>query len=291
MYSPIAVGGVGGSGTRVVAEILKRIGIYIGSDLNTSNDNLWFTLLFKRPGWFIKESQNNGYGIFKGLSIFEKAMTGQLKPEIREFIFIARAAFELSIKGHDHLHSGRGMWPIKRAINILNSRSINLSRYIGWGWKEPNTHIYIEYLYTYFNNLRYIHVIRNGLDMAYSNNQAQLFNWGKLFGVDIDSSIPLPKASLQYWIKANRRAIDFGRRLLGRRFLLINFDRLCLDPGYEIVCLLDFLEVNKGSVDLESLAALPRTPKTSGRYKDHDLSLFSDEEIAAVRDLGFEIHP
>lgn len=289
MYSPIAVGGVGGSGTRVVAEILKRIGIYMGSDLNPSNDNLWFTLLFKRPGWFIKESQNNGYGIFKGLSIFEKAMTGQLKPKIRESFFVTQAAIEMSIKGHDHLHSGRGMWPIKRAINILNSRSINLSGYIGWGWKEPNTHIYIEYLYRYFNNLRYIHVIRNGLDMAYSNNQAQLFNWGSLFGVNTDSSIPLPKASLQYWIKANKRAIDLGQRLLGRRFLLLNFERLCLKPVHEINCLLDFLEVDKDNIDLVSLAAVPKRPKSLGRYRKHDTSIFSHDEIESVKDLGFEV--
>jgi len=170
----------------------------------------------------------------------------------------------------------------------LRSKHIDLSGYIGWGWKEPNTHIFIKYLATYFKHIKYIHVIRHGLDMAYSSNQAQLFNWGRLFGVVSDPSIPLPKALLQYWIRANRQAIDLGQQLLDKRFMLLNFDMFCLNPAYEIEHLLDFLEIDKDSVDVRSLIALPRAPKSSGRYKDHDISIFS-EELKAVRDLGFEI--
>ena len=45
---PVAVGGVGGSGTRLIAQVLLELGYYLGGDLNESLDNLWFTLLFKR---------------------------------------------------------------------------------------------------------------------------------------------------------------------------------------------------------------------------------------------------
>ncbi|MBL4743417.1 MAG: hypothetical protein JKX87_02075, partial [Cycloclasticus sp.] len=38
----VAIGGVGGSGTRLVAEICKECGVFIGSNLNKSNDNLSF---------------------------------------------------------------------------------------------------------------------------------------------------------------------------------------------------------------------------------------------------------
>jgi hypothetical protein len=44
----VAIGGVGGSGTRLGAALLQVLGYYIGDDLNESLDNLWFTLLFKR---------------------------------------------------------------------------------------------------------------------------------------------------------------------------------------------------------------------------------------------------
>ena len=44
----VAAGGVGGSGTRLVAELLRGLGLQMGSDLNVSLDTRWFTLLFKR---------------------------------------------------------------------------------------------------------------------------------------------------------------------------------------------------------------------------------------------------
>ena len=48
---PVVIGGVGGSGTRVVVEIMRRLGVYTGSDLNKAGDNKWFTLLCKLPRW------------------------------------------------------------------------------------------------------------------------------------------------------------------------------------------------------------------------------------------------
>src|SRR5690348_1070657 len=44
----VAVGGLGGSGTRLIASLLAEFGVFIGHDLNKELDNLAFTLLFKR---------------------------------------------------------------------------------------------------------------------------------------------------------------------------------------------------------------------------------------------------
>jgi len=44
----IAIGGVGGSGTRLVAGALAAAGYFIGYDLNEASDNLTFSLLFVR---------------------------------------------------------------------------------------------------------------------------------------------------------------------------------------------------------------------------------------------------
>ncbi len=45
--SPVAVGGIGGSGTRVVAGLVSKMGVFIGSNLNASNDNLSFPNLLE----------------------------------------------------------------------------------------------------------------------------------------------------------------------------------------------------------------------------------------------------
>lgn len=287
---PFAIGGVGGSGTRVVAEILIQLGFYLGKDLNPARDNLWFTLLFKRPRWFLKNSVRKESQIFKGLTIFEKAMTADLQFHYEELSFITGAVVEMMFRGHDYLGAGRGLWPIKRSITMFRSRIRDHTNYIGWGWKEPNTHMYIEYLNKYFQNLKYIHLIRHGIDMAYSNNQSQLFNWGAMFGIAAhDPSIPLPRRSLRYWHEANKRALTLGRKLLKERFLVINFDKLCMNPGREIELLIDFLGLDTRGVKMDELQKLPKFPKSYGRYKNYDLSIFSKEEIEAVKALGFVV--
>lgn len=284
---PIVIGGIGGSGTRVVAEILLDCGYFLGNDLNSAHDNLSFTLLFKRPRWF-KLAHKSEAQVFKGLSVFEKSMKGDSITRLDEYVFVARATGEIFLHGHDHLQSGRGSWAIERAMTMLRAQGFDSSTHIGWGWKEPNSHIFLEFLKDYFNNLKYIHVIRHGLDMAYSPNQTQLHIWGDYLGVKISKSPEfLPKASLDYWIKANVRAISSGKRILGQSFLLLNFDELCSSPQKELEKLLSFLNLDVPLADMPHLLDLPRMPSSMGRYKGHDLSIFSDDSINAVHELGF----
>jgi RNase adaptor protein for sRNA GlmZ degradation len=75
--SPVVVGGVGGSGTRLIADILMELGYYIGSDLNKSLDNLAVTLLFKRPRWYKKKIACIESHVRRGLNILTRAMTEQ----------------------------------------------------------------------------------------------------------------------------------------------------------------------------------------------------------------------
>ena len=158
-----------------------------------------------------------------------------------------------------------------------------------WGWKEPNSHIFLESLCKHFSRLRYIHVIRHGLDMAFSENQQQLHNWGK---THFDIPTPgnrdlLPQTSLEYWIRANQRAIDVGRQHLGERFFLLNFDDLCSDPATVIRALLKF--INRDTSLCEKMINAVTVPPSIGRYKKRDLSVFTERQFRQVEELGFKI--
>ena len=48
--SPLVIGGLGGSGTRVIAQLVNDLGFYLGSHLNEPLDNLWFTFFLRRIG-------------------------------------------------------------------------------------------------------------------------------------------------------------------------------------------------------------------------------------------------
>ena len=290
LSGPVAVGGLGGSGTRVVAEILLRLGFYLGRNLNRSQDNLWFTLLFRRPEWFIKNFNSTQSQIFMGLSIFEKTMMAELPLTLEELTFILRAVFEYRLLP-SRKYSNKKYQPWLVAKSMLWSNRIDLSKYAGWGWKEPNTHLYVEYLSKYFDQrIKYIHVIRHGLDMAYSKNQKQVYNWAQLYGIYKSDTPKLAnKVCLEYWIKANEKAIALGKLHLGDRFLIINFDELCSTQEKEVTKLLKFLELESSSIDMVDLASVPKRPRSTGRYKKHDLSIFEKDQIDAVQRLGFEV--
>ncbi|WP_042357273.1 sulfotransferase [Bacillus rubiinfantis] len=235
--APVVIGGVGGSGTRVVAEMLKQLGYFIGP-VNQSNDNLLFAKTFGHPQWFLNQDKQ---GICHQLNGFHREM--------------------------------------------LRLSAQKQGSHTGWGWKNPVTHIYLEHLAATFENMKYILVIRNGLEMAFSSNQNQVVKWGRLFNI-ITGGKPSPRQSLHYWYRANERAISLGKSLLGRNFYVLNFNQLCKEPKAEIVKLLEFLQLNPAKIDVHHLATLIRRPSTEGRYKEY-LSLFTNEDLQLTRKLGF----
>lgn len=287
--SPVIIGGVGGSGTRVVAEILDNLGFYIGNDLNPAKDNLWFLLLFKRPRWY-RKTQRDKNQIFTGLSLLSNSMIDRTLPTCTELKFLMHAAFEISIFGHNYKGDGRGSWPFVHAWNMLTKKQKMLLTNAGWGWKEPNSHIFLEYLAEYFKHLKYIHTIRHGLDMAFSKNQQQLYNWGSIFGVETPKSkAEEPAASLKYWVKSNKRVLEIGKRLGDQKFLLVNFDRLCLSPKSEIQRIVSFLNVRPSAEDLELIFDIPKRPKSRGRYRDHHLGQFDPSDLHDLAEFGFSL--
>lgn len=276
---PVAVGGIGGSGTRLIAEILRRAGLYMGGDLNETNDTLWFTLLFKRT-----ELLGNDAEFARGLDVFVRAMcgTGEIAAEDQEWL--------AGLAQHDRLQHDAS-WLRERANTLLAALA---SRNAGdkdrprtrWGWKEPNTHIFLDKLQSSIPRLEYIHVMRNGLDMAFSSNQNQPQMWGPCFVRDMPFE-PSPRYSLKYWCLMQKRAIHLGQAM-GARFLLLNYDAFCDAPREGLETLLRFLGCRVDEGEFEKLAGLVQEPSTRGRFKRHALDEFDAEDVAYVASLGYE---
>lgn len=283
---PVVIGGIGGSGTRVVAEMLLRFGFYIGDDLNgTARDNLWYTLLFVRRDWYYK-NRNNKQTIRTGLSLLSKAMITRRIPSLPELEFLRQAV--VPMRGSRSF--GLVLRRFKRAWKMLILGSHKELNYVGWGWKEPNSYLLISDMAEYFDNFKYVHVIRHGLDMAFSKNQHQLFRWGPLYGVEIPkSSSDVPVASLQYWVKANQYALRAGKKLGHEKFLLVNFDQLCKSPESEIQKIISFLKISPSRKVYEEALNIPRELKSIGRYRDHNLNQFDSNDLSALQRLGFTI--
>lgn len=272
---PIAVGGVGGSGTRVIAQLLMHLGFYLGDDLNDPNDNLWYTLLFKRID-LLHAPQDQ---FVQAAELFRNAMLLRQPWTQQQIDAIDRIA---AIK--NPLHSTN--WLQQRAQSLKNAVATKHHTSTPWGWKEPNTHVFLDHILPLFPGMKYIHVMRSGLDMAYSSNQNQLRMWGPHFLQTHTIEIN-PHYSLKYWCAAHRRVNQLGSQL-GHHFLLLNFDLLCKQPQQQIQTLLNFIDCPVTKSQLNDLADLIKPPQSIGRYKTHSLDDFDPDDIAYVRSLGFD---
>lgn len=289
MNGPVVIGGLGGSGTRVVAEIMAYLGFFIGRDLNVASDNLWFTFLFKRPSWYPKHRYDQDT-IDAGLRLLEKTMLGTSALTGAEYRYLWGALKSACRDGfsHKHIGYGRTKWGLQRFTRILMQRPNPGQNYVGWGWKEPNSHLMIDDIARNFKSCKYIHTVRHGLDMAFSDNQNQLHLWGGSFNVNVpEDQQRLPQASYRYWVQANREARTRGLALGADRFMLLNFDQLCSDPDQQLQKLAGFLNRDLPDHDLVRIKALIKPLGSIGRHVKHGVEMFRGEDLSALTEFGF----
>ncbi len=287
---PVVIGGIGGSGTRVAASILQALNIFIGADVIKTLDNITYTFLFKRPKWFYRNCENK-QEIRKGINIMEKSMTNTKPYSFQETMFLANATYGMATQGHNMQKDGTGLWAFQRLNHILFNRKNISDQYSGWGWKEANSHLILKELVAYFPGLKYIHTVRHGLDMAYSNTQQQLFVWGPMFGVPIpDSKDKIPEASFRYWVEVNRNALRMREEFGHERFYLLNFDKLCSNPDVMIPELVRFIGLNPSNKQIDNALNIPKIPETKDRFKLHNISPFRKDDLEFLESLGFEYH-
>ncbi|HZF99528.1 MAG TPA: hypothetical protein VEY71_00925, partial [Chitinophagales bacterium] len=157
---PVAIGGLGGSGTRVAARMLREGGLYTGNALNDADDNLWFTLLFRRPET-IKDPDDAR--LMPLLDLFEARMQGKHRWSLQEQRMLWSCALEFV--QHRYVPLQRVGFPLRTLRSFF--KRYNESNQTAWGWKEPNAHIFLPLLVKRFENLRYVHVLRHPLDAAF----------------------------------------------------------------------------------------------------------------------------
>jgi hypothetical protein len=217
----------------VLAAIVQRGGMFLGSDLNRSLDALDFAAFFDR--WAGRE----------------------LAP---------RAAAELrALVARQHAEAGGRPW----------------------GWKEPRSVYLLPLLAAELPGLRFLHVVRDGRDMALSQNQVQLRKHGDaVLGA---SDEPEELRSIALWREVNLRAADFGERELGDRYLRIRFEDLCAEPAARVAEVLRFFGLEG---DAERIAAEEvRAPSSLGRWREADPQLraaLNERAADALERFGYQ---
>jgi hypothetical protein len=247
--APLIIGATGGSGTRVIARLAQRAGYDLGSNVNEANDALAFRPFHER--W---------------INRFLEAQNRRTKPgdEVDQMT----KDFRVALAQHLGLHTS------------ARSR---------WGWKAPRSIYLLPFLQAQFPELKFVHVLRDGRDMAFSKNQNQLRKHGAQVMNSRERWLnPEPVRSIFLWARVNLQAAEFGEAHLTNNYLRIRFEDLCEKPTETTARLLRFLNLD---FDPESVARGEIAPPSSiGRWRAQPAAIVSKlERVAgvALRKFGY----
>ncbi len=228
--APIVVGGTGGSGTRVVVQVLRSLGVYMDPVYDKREDSIPMGRFDRRWGRRVIVH----CGESPGTRVSDR-VAGAL----------ARAAFGRARRGQlRHYPGGR------------------------WGWKHPHSYLFIPFLQRMLPRMQFIHLVRNGLDMAISDNLGQLRRYGDLFMTPGERSAGDARAAALFWSRANLHARRTGTDVLGTRYVCVRFEDLCEEPLATITEMSNKLGIAASADALAQAAQFPKRPSTAGRAQN-----------------------
>ena len=253
---PIVIGGTGGSGTRAVAAVVRRAGLWIGDNLNVSLDAIDFGLFSNR--WI-------------------------------DLFLACTDRWRLPLDGDDRTAMLAELAPLlERHLAPLTAGEPG--HWTAWGWKEPRSMYLLPLWDSLFPSLRFLHVVRDGRDMALSANQNQLRKHGvAMLGTGLAEQ-PEAVRSIALWSRANAMVAEFAARRLGTRYLRIRFEDLCCHPAVVVGQVLAFANLR---ADPRALAAeLIEPPASLGRWRRcdrHLLATLHREAAATLASFGYPV--
>jgi hypothetical protein len=228
---PVAIGAIGGSGTRVVVKILRHGGYFMGRNLNESEDAMEFVEFYDR--WINRFIRRNEVPL-------DEEESDRMAREFDQCIGRHRTAID--------------------------------SPQAPWGWKEPRSIYLLPFFRAKFPRIKFIHVIRDGRDMAFSQNNHQWRKHGAAVLGAQWASAPQPVQMAALWEIANLEVASYGEQM-GPDYLLVKYESLCGDPYGTIERILDFVRAPRTGIS--AAAAEVRPPPTIGRWRTA-----ADDELA-----------
>ena len=256
---PVVVFGTGGSGTRALQLLLDCAGYFMGTNVNRAGDALDI-------GWFIRRWLDRYLARSEWV---EKMWRGG---EARRFRHPASMAADFRATIEDH----------REAIGRPKRR---------WGWKVPRTILIFPFVQESFPEMRAIHLVRDGRDMAYSANQNQARRYAPRFFDESGQDSSAPIQSIGFWARVNLAAARYGEATLGDRYLRLRYEEVCADPARMATRLTDFLDRPTRQEALEEVAVAEIRPSSSiGRWRERDALEIAELERAggeALRAFGY----
>ncbi len=242
---PVVVFNKSHSGSRFLARLLAASGIFMGAERNASEDAL---PLLNLVTYFVEHYHPDASGLWDAARPVDGTLPG-----------LAEAVFAQHLRGHDGSQA--------------------------WGWKLCETVYALPLIDFLFPGARFVHLIRDGRDVAFSDHVAPVEPfWQKVFvdavGVGhwrglaygtmarLGYRLDAPRYNMQHWCNS----VSLGRRygaMLRDRYLEVRYEALCRQFEPEAARVLAFsgapepeagVAALRGEVSLDSIGKFRRQP-------------------------------
>jgi hypothetical protein len=253
--APIIVGGTGGSGTRVIQMLLEKAGIFMGKNLNEHKDN------YDVHPYLIEAIPALANGPGRGLYAGQSGKTALLQDYVGRFYPVAKQLY-----------------------------SEVPEEAIGWGWKHPRMIYLFPLMAACFANARFIHMVRDGRDMAISGNQNQYNSYYSLFCGPVGRGGMPSEESIHLWSFVNQGAYHWAMEHIKSRYHVVRFEDLASKPEEIAAGVCNFLEIEPHS--LKAMTDHVEQIPSIGRFRQlskNELAKIEYKARDALTDFGYEL--
>jgi hypothetical protein len=291
MTEPIVVIGMGRSGTKLLTDALERLGAFMGVSQDMNDE----ALLFLRANMDLMRTAGARWDA-----------PDPIAPVLED----STRRAELAAMVEPRLHGVRALsylgWP-----RLARYRSVAKQDGL-WGWKDPRSTWTLPVWKELFPNLRVVHLLRHGVDVA-----ASLRRVGQSLGMDEESRQaglrlgtfrwrgrrvlrPVFRGrwveeaarfdSLQPGLELWSRYVHHARlqvRDLGDRAIELRFEDLAGDPEPAIRALGRLCGVEPSRQQLDEAAALVDRKRSAAYERDPELRAFAEQNGGLLAHYGY----
>lgn len=291
MNEPIVVIGMGRSGTKLLTDALERLGVFMGVSQDMNDEALLF--------------------LHANIDLLRSAGARWDAPEpIAPALEDPSRRSELAAMVEPRLHGLRALsylgWPrLARFRSVANQTGL-------WGWKDPRSTWTLPVWREIFPNLRVVHLLRHGVDVA-----ASLRAVGRSLGMDEEARSagvrlgtfrwrgrrvkrPVFRGrwveeaarfdSLEPGLELWSRTVDRARGQmaeLGDRAIELRFEDLAGDPEPSIRALGRLCGVEPSREQLDLAAGLVDPSRSAAHERDPELRDFAERNSELLGRYGY----
>jgi len=276
--NPIVVVGMHRSGTSLVSRLLDKSGVLMGRDLQEDHESMFFIGLNR---W-----------------IYENAGADWARPEALSELIEFEPAREKVIQ---YLRTRLS----SRASKKFSGRSLKNGVFDinePWGWKDPRTGPALPIWLSIWPEMRIVHVLRHGVDVAASLHTRSNRNWSKDAG-RFEKWLPIYRwRRSQSPIRRGQRAatlenaLDFWAEqvriensIIGesKGVLRLRFEDILSQPESKISDIADFAGVSINHELIEEMTGSLDPSRAFSHRKDPELSEFAKKNSDLLGHFGY----